>query len=209
KLPHIEVDVPNKRVRVECKSCKPDYGLEFFLWKAETNEYESVLATEARASHIHLALLMIGLEPGEPAHYSESAKKWIPPNGPPLKLSCEYEKNGKTVRVPSYRMLRSHKEKKYAPPFTWLFAGSRVMEDGVYAADTTGCIVGMLNSDLAVMTLSDLASTALEDRDWEPDPKTVPDAGTKVWMVIEPVVAPAGAPKPGANGNDPAGAPQR
>src|SRR5258707_14639921 len=84
KLPHLLVDVKKKQVRVECESCNAhqDVGLEFFCVATGTNEYESVLASRVKASHLHLALLMIGLEPGEPVKWSESTKKWIPPRGP-------------------------------------------------------------------------------------------------------------------------------
>ena len=96
KLPHIQVDVKNKQVRVECESCSEnmDVGLEFFCVSTGTNEYESVLHSKAKASQIHLALLMIGLEPGEPVKYSEAAKKWMPPHGPPLQITCEWKKGG-------------------------------------------------------------------------------------------------------------------
>src|SRR5438445_3144678 len=86
KLPHVQVDVKARQVRVECNSCNvhQDVGLEFFCCEAGTNEYESVLSSRAKASHVHLGLLMIGLEAGEPVKWSEAAKKWIPPHGPPL-----------------------------------------------------------------------------------------------------------------------------
>src|SRR5947209_5877344 len=108
KLPHIDVDVKAKRVRVECEPCSEnmDVGLEFFCVATGTNEYESVLRSKAKASHLHLALLMIGLEPGEPVKYSEAAKKWIPPHGPPLQITCEWKKaSGETARVPAYRLM--------------------------------------------------------------------------------------------------------
>src|SRR5438552_2686105 len=68
KMPHLQVDVKRKQVRVECESCNAnqDVGLEFFCVAAGTNEYEAVLSSKVKASHLHLALLMIGLEPGEP-----------------------------------------------------------------------------------------------------------------------------------------------
>ena len=41
---------------------------------------------------------MLGLEPGQPVKYSAAANRWFPPQGPPLLLSCEYEKDGKTIK---------------------------------------------------------------------------------------------------------------
>src|SRR6478735_220095 len=84
KLPFVKVDVAKKQVRVECEVIGCPNPLEFFCVVAGTSEHESVLRTRSRPSHVHLGLLMIGLEPGEPVHYIEQQKKWVPPSGPPL-----------------------------------------------------------------------------------------------------------------------------
>src|SRR6478672_11514465 len=106
KLPHIEVDAKKKQVRVECEALHVVAPLEFFCCVNGTNEHESVLRSKVKPSHLHLAMLMIGLEPGKPASYSDAAKKWFPPTGPPINITCEFEKNGKTQRVPAYRLMR-------------------------------------------------------------------------------------------------------
>src|SRR4051794_39576982 len=84
KLPHIDVDVQHKQVRVECEAVRADYPLEFLAVVRNGNEYESIVRSDAKPSDMHLALLMIGLKPGEPVHYSESTKTWLPPTGPPI-----------------------------------------------------------------------------------------------------------------------------
>jgi hypothetical protein len=97
---------------------------------------------------------------------------------------------------------------------TWIFAGSRVMEDGKYAADTTGYIVSVVNFDLTVIDIPELASSANETLEWEYDPDLVPVKGTKVYMIIEPAGKDA-AKKPATEktkadaggGNDILGAP--
>lgn len=186
KLPHIEVDAKNKQVRVECEALHVVAPLEFFCCVNGSNEHESVLRSKVKPSHLHLALLMIGLEPGKPVSYSESTKKWTPPSGPPLNITCEFEKNGKTQRVPAYRLMRDIKTHKEMPPLTWIFTGSRTMEDGVYAADATGYLVSIVNFDLTVIDVPELASSANETLEWEINPDLMPDKGAKVTMIIEP-----------------------
>ena len=199
KLPHINVDVEEKQVRVECQALRVDMPLEFFCVKTGTSEHESVLRSDVTPSQLHLALLMIGLEPGEPVRYSEAAQKWLPPKGPPLQIFCEYQKEGQTVRLPAYRMMRNVKSKEPMPPLTWIFAGSRVMPDGQYAADVTGYIVSIVNFDLTMIDIPKLASNANETLEWETNPETVPETGTPVTMIIEPAgnieVPPNGAPE--------------
>jgi hypothetical protein len=207
KLPHVQVDVKARQVRVECNSCNvnQDVGLEFFCCETGTNEYESVLSSRAKASHIHLGLLMIGLEPGEPVKWSEAAHKWLPPHGPPLTITCEWQKdNGQTMRVPAYRLMVSRKTKKEAPPFTWVFTGSKVMDDGKYAADAVGYLVSVLNNELTVIDIPEIAGRDLESREWDRNGNLLPPVGTTIWMIIEPAGkkdATAGDSKPQAGGS--------
>ena len=123
KLPHVEFDVDNKTVRVECEALNVDAPLEFFCCVAGTNEHESVLRTQAKPSDIEIGLLAIGLKPGQPITYHEATNKWSPPEGPPLHLSVEYQKDGKTITYPANRWLRDLKTKKSPPSFTWVFTG--------------------------------------------------------------------------------------
>jgi biopolymer transport protein ExbD len=193
-FPGISVDVKTKQIRVDCQALNVDIRLEFFCVLNGTNEHESILRTAAKPSDIHTALLMLGLTPGSPIRYSEAAQKWIPPHGPPLHISCEYVKNGKTVRVPAYRMMRDANTKKVPNAFTWIFAGSRVMDDGKYAADVTGYVVSLVNFDLTLIDVPELASNANETLEWEYNPDTVPKTGTPVTMIIEPAGNDAAAP---------------
>jgi biopolymer transport protein ExbD len=203
KIPHVEVDVKKRQVRVEAQALRPEMPLEFLAVQINGPEHEAVIRSPVRASDLHLALLMIGLEPGEPVKYSPATQKWSPPHGPPLQIFFEYEKDGKTQSVPAYRWLRSAKTKEAMPPLTWIFAGSRVMEDGVYAADVTGYLVSVVNFDLTVIDIPKLASNANELLEWEANPDVVPETGTKVTMVIEPA-GKADVPPNGEAGKEPA-----
>jgi hypothetical protein len=186
KLPYIEVDAKHKQVRVECEALHCIAPLEFFCCRNGSNEHESVLRSKVKPSNLHLALLMIGMQPGKPVSYSEATKKWTPPHGPPLNITCEYEKNGKTMRVPAYRLMRDIKSKKEMSPMTWIFVGSKIMDDGMYAADGTGYLVSIVNFDLTVIDVPELASSANETLEWEINPDLMPDKGAKVTMILEP-----------------------
>lgn len=194
KLPHVQFDAAKKQVRVDCEMLAVDAPLEFFCCVKGTNDYEAMIRSEVKPSNLHLALLAIGLKPGQPLQYSDAAKRWLPPQGPPLQIMMEFQKNGKTVSVPAWSWMRNVKNKKPAPPFTWVFTGSRVMENGAYAADSTGYLVSIVNFDLTVIDVPQLASSSNELLEWERNPDTTPKAGTPVTMVIEPagVEPPAG-----------------
>src|SRR5690349_5158202 len=84
KFPHLSVDVKAKQLRVECEALNVDIPVEFFCCANGTNEHESILRSPVKASNLHTGLLMLGLKPGEPVHFSEGAQKWLPPHGPAL-----------------------------------------------------------------------------------------------------------------------------
>lgn len=189
----MQVDLRTREIRVDCETLRPKMPLEFFCVTAGGNEHESVLRTRAKPSNIHTALLLLGLQPGEPVKFSESTKKWFPPHGPPLTISVEFVKDGKTIRVPASRLMRDLHTQKSAPPMTWVFTGSRVMPDGVYAADVTGYVVTVVNFELSMVDVPRIASEAQETLDWEVDPDMVPTAGMPMTMIIQPLAdAPGG-----------------
>jgi hypothetical protein len=193
KLPHVTFDVKKRQVRVDCESLDVDAPLEFFCVVSGTAEHESVLRTPVKPSDLHTALLAVGLEPGEPVRYSEGLKKWLPPRGPPLQISIEWAKDGKTIAYPANRLMRNVKTQKEMPATTWIFAGSRQMPDGNYAADATGYVVSVVNFDLTVIDIPQLASNSNELLEWQRNPALVPPRGTKVTMVIEPAGGRGGA----------------
>jgi hypothetical protein len=196
-LPHITIDAKARTVRVDCEAVAADYPLEFLAVVTGTNEYEAVVRSEVKPSDLHLALLMVGLKPGQPVRYSEATKSWLPPEGPPVDIWFEYEKDGKSQRVPAYRWMRDVHTKAAAQPFTWVFTGSRTIE-GVYAADQTGSLVGVINNENSVLDVPALRSRALEARDYERNSDLLPPTGTPVTMVLSPAAADAPGTRPAA-----------
>jgi hypothetical protein len=212
KLPFLTFDTRTKQVRIECETLGVEAPLEFFAVVNNGPEHETVVRSKVKPSDLHTALLALGLKPGAPVSYSKAADKWLPPHGPPLHIYMEYLKEGKLVSEPASRWMRDIKTKKLMPRTTWIFAGSRVMPDGNYAADSTGYLISVVNFDMTVIDIPDLASANNETLEWERNPDTVPKAGTKVTMVIEPAgkeattgatTQPAEQPKPGGDANAP------
>ncbi|MCC7350568.1 MAG: hypothetical protein IT446_08375 [Phycisphaerales bacterium] len=190
QFPHVQVDLKKRQVRIECQSLNPTMPLEFFCVKTGTSEHESVLRTEALPEHIHTALLMLGLQPGAPVHYDPAQDKWIAPHGPPLHIYCETVKDNNPSIAPAGQWMRNVKTKQPAPPFTWVFTGSRLTDNGTYAANLTGYVVSVVNFDLTVIDIPQLASSDNQTLQWEYNPDMVPPTGSPVTMIIEPADAP-------------------
>jgi len=186
RLPNLEVDLENKCVRMECEAVNAPAPLEFLVCAAGSSEHEAVLRSRAKASHLHLALLMLGLEAGQPFRIVQPGDRPEAPTGPSVRITCRFTKNGKEVLIPAHRLMRHLKTKKPLPPLTFVFAGSRLMRDGRYAADVTGHLISVVNFEYSVIDLPDLRSSANESLEWEIDPDVVPPRNTPVWLIIEP-----------------------
>lgn len=192
-IPFVEIDLPARQVRVQCQAIMIDAPLEFFCVAINGPEHESVLRTPAKPSDIHLALLAIGLEPGQPARFSGAANKWLPPDGPPVRVSVRFERDGREIALPASRLVRDIRTRAPMPERPFVFTGSRVLDDGRYAADVTGYVVSLVNFDLTPIDVPHVASNANELLELEINPDIAPPMGTAVTMILEPVAGGATA----------------
>jgi len=192
KLPHITVDARNKQVRVDCFAVKADYPLEFLAVVSNTNEYEAIVRSDAKPSDLHLALLMIGLKPGHPASYDKEHDKWDPPTGPLVRISFEYQKEGKAVRVPASQWMVDVDTGKPPEDLVWCFTGSRFVGQGEYGANETGQLISVVNNDLSVLDVPVLKSRSIESRQWKRS-EAMPPTNTPVTMILAPAEKDAAA----------------
>lgn len=185
-FPHIQVDVRHRQVRIECESLQCDAPLEMLCCVAGTHDYESLLRSGARPSQVHMGLLMIGLKPGEPAHYVPALKRWVPPTGDAMNIEAQFTEHGKTVRMNACDLMRNIKTHKPMPHHPWIFAGSRVI-NGTYTADVNGYLITVVNFDWSVIDIPAVASNSNATLQWERNPATAPPAGAIVTLIISPV----------------------
>ena len=171
---------------MECQAVNAPSPLEFFVCAAGGAEHETVLRSRAKASHLHMALLLLGIEPGQPFHLTQPGDMRIPPTGPLLKITCQFRKDGREISLPPHRLMRNLKTKRPITPLVFVFAGSRLMADGRYAADVTGHLISVVNFEFSVIDLPDLRSSSNDLLEWEIDPDTVPPRDTTVWLIIQP-----------------------
>lgn len=189
----LETEGKRRRVRVEASVClrQGNYGLECLLCRKQQKEYESVLATAADAQVIHAALIAAGAQPGSPVSFDKGFK---PPSGSRIKVSLEYEDQGKLVTAPAGFWVRDVKTKK-ALDSEWVFAGSILWPnpDGddkpkIYAANAEGGYVYIINMPTAMLDLPiQNRPGAPENRSYEPFTEHIPEVGTPVMVIFEPV----------------------
>src|SRR5215212_2022990 len=118
----LEVEDGKRRVLIESKVCLRQGQLEQLLTRKRTKEHEAILVADVDARKIHEALLVAEAEPGSPVKLQP---KFAPPSGTTIKVSVEYQENGKTIRRPAQDWVRDHKSRKELR-YDWVFAGSRM-----------------------------------------------------------------------------------
>jgi hypothetical protein len=143
--------------------------LETVVCTRDTKEHEALVVTEAKAAHVHAALLMLGLQPGAPGSWEVDANGVYvrePPTGPTVRVEFVCEREGQEVTVdPRQWMLDATTA---APPIgEWVFAGSQLVgrEGNVYAADEEGTIVGISTFGTETIAWSEVFSpeTSVEE----------------------------------------------
>ncbi len=179
----------------------PNVYLELVACTPDTREHESLVMTRARPSHVHAALLAIGLQPGVPGWWKYENKKLIPipPRGDGLDVRIAYrDASGKEIECPvTDWIVNANGGAPFGPRDGdtsrpgWVFSGSvMAVRRGreVYDADGAGTFIGLCTFGSEVIAWRDTISpeAAIEEPVWIADVKKVPAAGTPVLGRIRP-----------------------
>eukprot|EP00913_Durusdinium_trenchii_P006317 g5929.t1 len=102
---HVRVDAARRVVEfdgivpIDCHhEDTPDVYLEVIACTKGTREHEALVMTEARPSHVHAALLLIGLTPGAPGAPAGRGEGAIEPSGDAVRVEIVYT-DGCTTRT--------------------------------------------------------------------------------------------------------------
>lgn len=186
----------------------PIVYLEWIVCAPDTKEHESLVVTKLKPSHLHAALLLLGVESGSPG-----AWKWegttlssIPPRGGPLQILVQPLTPdrlpdpahtpapitewivGKPKAQDQPKTLSEH-----WPTDTFLFAGSTLIDDpkglSPYKADLEGGHIGLTTFGHEVIVWSRMFNpdSGVESPYWIANASKVPPFGTPVRIYISPL----------------------
>lgn len=117
-------------------------------------EHESVVLLECSATHLYMALGMIGLSPGHPPRWDDASGQFQPPAGDLVDIHVEWDSEGRHHVANVFDWLS---EIEYArPPIArpWVFAGSQRLPNGNLTADRAGDGVAVVDKPDALLALS-------------------------------------------------------
>lgn len=204
-FPHVRVDRTAKIIEfdgvvaVDCHDeVTPRVYLELFVCTPDTREHEALVVTSARPSHVHAAMLMIGLEPGAPGGVKWTGERveLVPPLGSPVRVRFRTTgAAGAAVESDPWEWVTVISGQRTVKDGTFVFTGSRFAqrqdpETGrlgeVYDADGAGTVVGLTTFGSELIGWSRVLSpdSGLQTPDWIADRTRVPKMGVPVVVVV-------------------------
>lgn len=177
----------------------PDVIVEVVAEAGGVRDHEALVRIDAKARHVHAALLLLGLEPGTPgAILNDGSRR--EPEGPELIVTVRYETDGETIKESPLEWVHDPEAGtrliEASPSFR--FTGSSEREfDGTkyYMAEAEGVVVGLStfgagNAESAVgietvgMTPVYNPDIASGDPIWLADADRIPTFETQVTLVL-------------------------
>ena len=211
KFPGVAINTQERCVDVESSVCLHRGTLELVACTKGTKEHESIVAIEAKAMHVHAALLLLGAKPGHPAMrklIGEPAERWIdlPPTGGPVDVCLVLKgKEGKMVEHPISEFITpsrtqsdkpdpADKESTF-PTCDFLFAGSVLYGDGPgprrYLSDESGNVISLSTFGDELLCLSGIHSQDNAALEWEVNATNLPPIGSNVTLRLRPQAVPS------------------
>jgi len=188
----MEITGGKRRILVKAQVCLRMGQLEQFLTRKRTKEHEAILAADVDAREIHAALLLAGAEAGSPVKF---APKYEQARGTPIRVSVQFEKDGKKVTLPAQQWIRHIKTKKDME-HDWVFAGSKLLADPFdakkqpfYAAND-GDVICLSNFETAMLDLPIPSTGDNDDLFFEANTDRIPALETSVTVILEPMPRP-------------------
>ena len=209
KLPGIKIFTKERYVDVDATVCLTSGFLELIACTKDSKEHESIIAVNAKPSHMHAALLLLRAKPGTPAMTRRlDDGRWLdtPPSGSDVDVSLVItdEKGAQKEHPISEFIERGQEEDVYGPnavektaeekgkfpTSTFLFAGSQLYktEDGTarYLSDETGNVISLSTFGDELLCLPGKHSQENGSLSWEINPTHLPALGTKILLRLRP-----------------------
>jgi len=165
--------------------CLREGLLEFFVCTKNTKEHESIIATVAKPSLLHVGLLAMGAEPGKPVQFTP---KFVAASGPRIDIAIRWlDENGKQQEAKAEEWVQEADSKKQMSTY-WVFTGSlfRKLENGKnqYLADVTGEVIGVSNFPSVVLDLPVESTSDNSSLLFQAFTEKIPKEGTLVTIIF-------------------------
>lgn len=142
--------------------------------------HESVLVLDAEPYHIHVALLLLGLVPGDRPISFQGAPE--PPCGDPVVIKISWKgTDNRMIEYSPEDLIINMDDKKTMERSDWVFSGS-IIHEGQYLAQLEGSIVAVFHDPNAI--IDDRSITGADDTHFFANKEILPPFGTPVEFKI-------------------------
>lgn len=203
-FPHVRMDAARRMIEIDGTVPirlddpeAPIVYLELIACIPNTREHEVLVVTPALPSHVHAALLTLGLTPGVPAEWRLEGGRLIaiPPRGDAVRVELIYDRaEGSAITARPEEWILDRRTGLRPEPVDWVFAGSmesRRPGGPRYAADGEGAVIGLCTFGSEVLAYPRVVSpeASIDAPQWIADAATVPPMNTKVRIRLSRAAA--------------------
>lgn len=182
------IDTKTKRVIADGYITMVEGSLEMFACPTGTKEHESIVATIAKSSEVHAALLAVGAQPGTTVRF---LPRYVPATGQRVRVwVCYRDEAGKFQAVDGRQwVIKTGTDE--VMEVDWVFSGSGFWKDPqdgreYYRADS-GDLICVSNFTTAMMDVPVASSAEASDLQYSPRTKLIPPRHTPVRLVLQPI----------------------
>lgn len=188
--PGVRIRWRDRVVEVDARVVLREGPLELFACSPQTREHESIFAIKARPLHVHQAMGLIGLVAGNPVTFQEETQAWAPPRGAKVIIEVRTGEGETSQTRLAASFVRSVGDRKPVGDVDWVFAGSKTMSSGRYAADSEGTVIALVDFDTALIAVGALHSADNEALWVEANTDAIPPLDESVVVLIRPRESP-------------------
>jgi hypothetical protein len=189
---YFETQGGRRRVIISATVCRRAGLLELFMCRTQSKEHESILVADVNPVKVHEALIAAKAEAGSTVQFEPKLQA---PTGTRIRVTVQYEKDGRRISAPAQSWVRDVKTEKELST-DWVFAGGRFLEDPLdakrpktYAANiqSEGTLICLANFESAVLDVPFPAAKGWANHEFEPITERIPPLDTKVSVILEPM----------------------
>jgi len=154
KIGRVEFDKAKRTLTLPAAVLMREGAVEYLLVTRRGKVHESVFVTDAEPQNIHLAALLLGIQPSSDLGPEDT--RAAVPRSAALQASVEWDKNGPPASIHLHQALAIAPAGETipagpAPATLWLYNGSRIQKDGTFVAQREGSIISVIRDPEALV----------------------------------------------------------
>ena len=179
QLGGIKIDKKKKSVSINGVINMSDGLVEYLACSPKGKLHESVLSLNAEPYHIQMALLLLGLVPGDmPLEFQGATQQ---PCGDPVNIKISWKDNTTAMEYSPEDLILNIETKKNMDKPDWVFTGSKIL-DGQFMAQVEGSIAAIYHDPFAL--LDHRSRQGADDTLFYANKNILPPVGTPIVFEI-------------------------